>query len=77
MYNKVISSAGPTIGSSTEILKDIRPLDPVSEAVEPSLPNMFSPFICNDFSSLFNNHKFGNGRDVVFLLQLTAKKRKS
>lgn len=60
-------------GSGTEILKNIGSFKPVSEAIEPSLPDLFSSFISNDFPSLFHDHKFRNGCNVISLLQLTVK----
>lgn len=76
MLNEAILHVNATLGSSTtEVLKDISSLKPVSEAVEASLPYLFSSFISNYFSRLLNNHKFRNGCNVVFLLQFTAKKK--
>ena len=52
-------------GSTGEILEDVGGLHPVLEAGQPPLPDLLPPFVGDDLPAGLQDHKPGDGRDVV------------
>ena len=55
----------PALCSTGELLEDVRCLHPVLEAGQPPLPDLLPPFVGDDLPAGLQDHKPGDGRDVV------------
>lgn len=59
-----------------EVLEDLCSIQPGPEARQAVAPNLLSALIGDHVTVFLHDHQFGNGCDLVALLQLTKKRRK-
>ena len=66
----------PAPSSTGEILEDVGGLHPVLEAGQPPLPDLLPPFVGDDLPAGLQDHKPGDGRDVVPGPQLAVEEKR-